>query len=173
MDETDTPHDGTGTPHEPTDAPRGVTDATWSAVRAVDLRDYVTCVRGEATRVRVFETDVLALDVWCVEPRSGTEPLHHPDRDVAYTVIAGRCWFVTDEGEVGLDPMGALLVRADVVHGFSNRGPDPLIVLGSSSPPGDGGEHPPVSTSAAAVHEQRTSPGRLRRAVESLLGTSR
>jgi mannose-6-phosphate isomerase-like protein (cupin superfamily) len=142
-------------------------------VRPIDLRDYVNCVRGEATRVRVFQTDALAVDVWCVEPRSGTEVLHHPERDVAYTVIAGRSWFVTDEGEVGLDPMGAMLVPADVVHGFENRGPDPLIVLASSSPPGEGGEDAPVGSDADAVHPPREGGSRLRKVVESLLGTSR
>jgi quercetin dioxygenase-like cupin family protein len=142
-------------------------------VRPVDLRDYVNCVRGAATRVRVFQTETLAVDVWCIEPRSGTEVLHHPDRDVAYTVIAGRSWFVTDDGEAGLDPMGAMLVPADVVHGFENRGPDPLIVLASSSPPGEDGEDAPVATETEAVHLPREGGGRVRRVVESLLGTSR
>jgi len=157
----------------------GSTGSTESAlpgsgrVRPVDLRDYVNCVRGAATRVRVFQTDTLAVDVWCVEPRTGTEVLHHPDRDVAYTVIAGRSWFVTDDGEVGLDPMGAMLVPADVVHGFENRGPDPLIVLASSSPPGEGGEDAPVATETEAVHLPKEGGSRVRRAVESLLGTSR
>lgn len=147
--------------------------AALDRVRPVDLRDYVDCVRGAATRVRVFQTGALALDVWCVEPRSGTEVLHHADRDVAYTVIAGRSWFVTDDGEVGLDPMGAILVPADVVHGFENRSPDPLIVLASSSPPGEGGEDAPVATETDAVHLPQEGSSRVRRVVESLLGTSR
>lgn len=148
-------------------------DAATARVQPVDLRDYVTCVRGEATRVRVFQTDTLAIDVWCVEPRSGTEVLHHPDRDVAYTVIAGRSWFVTEDGEVGLDPMGAMLVPADVVHGFENRSPDPLIVLASSSPPGEGGEDAPEGSDGDAVHRPSEGGGRVRKVVESLLGASR
>jgi mannose-6-phosphate isomerase-like protein (cupin superfamily) len=151
----------------------GSLDTGMGRVRPVDLRDYVDCVRGEATRVRVFQTAALAVDVWCVEPRTGTEVLHHPDRDVAYTVIAGRSWFVTDDGEVGLDPMGAMLVPADVVHGFENRSPDPLIVLASSSPPGEGGVDVPVGSAAEAVHPEREGGNRVRKVVESLLGTSR
>jgi mannose-6-phosphate isomerase-like protein (cupin superfamily) len=165
MDDTDQ------TPPAATDPT--ATETAFGRVRPVDLRDYVDCVRGEATRVRVFQTAALAVDVWCVEPRSGTEVLHHPDRDVAYTVIAGRSWFVTDDGEVGLDPMGALLVPADVVHGFENRGPDPLIVLASCSPPGEDGEDAPVVVATDAVHLPREGGGRVRRVVESLLGGSR
>lgn len=133
-------------------------------VRPVDLRDHVVCAPGAATRTRVFETDQLALDLWCVEPRISTEVLHHPDRDVTYAVIAGRSWFVTDQGEVGLDPMGAVLVRAGVVHGFENRGPDPLIVLASCAPPGAEGEDAAVASDADAVHHPRRRGGRFRRA---------
>lgn len=144
---------------------------TPAMVRPVDLRDYVDCVRGAATRVRVFQTERLALDVWCVEPRSSTQTLHLPDQDVAYTVIAGRSWFVTEDGEVGLDPMGAMLVPADVVHGFENRSPDPLIVLAACSPPGEAAEDPPVSAAGDAVHAGREGGSRFRRLAESLLGT--
>lgn len=150
-----------------------VDDLPRPPVRPVDLRDYVNCVRGEATRARVFQTSQLALDVWCVEPRTATPPLHFVDQDVAYTVIAGRSWFVTDDGEVGLDPMGAMLVPADVVHGFENRSPDPLIVLASLSPPGQEAEDVPVATTGDAVHQERPTTPRVRRVVESLLGTSR
>lgn len=139
-------------------------------VRPVDLRDYVEPVPGEATCRRVYATTQLAVDVWCVEPRQATPPLHHPDRDVSYTVIAGRSWFVTDEGEVGLDPLGAMLVPADVVHGFENRAPDPLIVLATSAPPGELPEDPPVATDGAAITLPREK-GRVRAAVEALLGT--
>lgn len=142
-------------------------------VRPVDLRDYVDPVRGQATRVRVFATANLAQDIWCVEPRSATDPMHHPDRDVAYTVIAGRSRFVTDDGEVALDPMGAMLVPAGIVHAFENRGPDPLIVLAAVSPPGDEGEDPPVESTGDAVHLPSGRPPAVRRVVESLLGTRR
>jgi quercetin dioxygenase-like cupin family protein len=141
-------------------------------VRPVDIRDYVEPIRGEATTRRIFATDQLAVDVWCLEPRTATAPIHLPDRDISYTVLAGRSWFVTDDGEVGLDPLGAILVPADVVHGFENRSPDPLIVLASSSPPGDAPVQPPVDDAALAVEHPRDT-SRLRSAVESLLGTAR
>jgi quercetin dioxygenase-like cupin family protein len=154
----------------------GTADATARAlggVRPVDLRDYADCRPGAATRTRVFQTASLGVDLWCIEPRSSTGVLHLPDEDVAYTVIGGRSWFVTDEGEVGLDPMGAVLVPADTVHGIDNRAPDPLIVLAASSPPGPVGEDAPVGDDAEAITWARTQPGVVRRAVETVLGVGR
>lgn len=150
------------TPGDPTPTAPGT--------RPVDLRDYVRFSPEAATRVRVFATPHLALDLWCIEPQQATDVLHLPDRDVTYTVVGGRSWFVTDEGEVGLDPMGALLVRAGTVHGIDNRAPDPLIVLAVSSPPSTDPEDGPVADEATAVRLDDDAPGPLRRVVASLLG---
>jgi quercetin dioxygenase-like cupin family protein len=139
------------------------------SVRPVDLRDYVDFSRGEATRVRVFASDHLALDLWCVEPQQATPVLHLPDRDVTYTVVGGRSWFVTDDGEVGLDPLGAMLIPAGIVHGIDNRAPDPLIVVAVSSPPSDEAEATPVSEEATAVRYD-PGPGPLRRFLDKLFG---
>lgn len=137
-------------------------------VRPVDLRDYVDFSLEEPRRVRVYATEHVALDLWCLEPRQAT-PALHLDEDVAYTVIAGRSWFVTDEGEVGLDPMGGMLVPAGVVHGFENRGADPLIVSASTGPAGDDPEDTPVATDGVAVVED-PGPGPLRRMMDRLAG---
>jgi mannose-6-phosphate isomerase-like protein (cupin superfamily) len=160
----------------PTDTARATGAAPDPAprVRPVDLRDYADFRRGPASRVRVFRTDHLAVDLWCLEPGSSTGVQHLPHLDVVYTVIAGRPWFVTDDGEVGLDPMGAMLVPADTVHGIDNRMPDPVIVLALIAP-GDGGEAEAPSDDedavAAAVRWSQDQPGPIRRAVERLLGT--
>jgi quercetin dioxygenase-like cupin family protein len=166
MDET--PHD------DATPAPDAA--ATAPTVTPVDLRDYADFRRGPATRVRVFTTGRLAVDLWCLEPGTSSGVQHLPDDDVVYTVIGGRPWFVTDDGEVGLDPMGALLVPADTVHGIDNRMPDPVIVLALVAPGDDGVADAPSDEAdavAAAVRwgEDQTSP--IRRAVERLLGTGR
>ena len=141
------------------------------AVRPVDLRDYAVFSPEAATRVRVFATDRLALDLWCLEPNQATEVLHLPDQDVTYTVIGGRSWFVTDEGEVGLDPMGAMLIRAGTVHGIDNRAPDPLVIIAVASPPGEGTEDPAFSTDAEAVRLDDSGP--LQRAARTLRGMRR
>lgn len=128
------------------------------AVRPVDLRDYVRFRLDAATRVRVFATDVLTVDLWCLEPQQATAVLRYEDVDVAYTVVGGRAWFVTDEGEVGLDALGALLVPAGTAHGIDNHGVDPLVVLATASPPdvavGDLVTDPPHSDGREAVHEE-------------------
>ena len=148
-------------------------DGAATRVRPVDLRDYADCQRGTATRTRVFRTDHLAVDLWCIEPHSSTGVIHLPDRDVAYTVIGGRSWVVTDEGEIGLDPMGAILVPADTVHGIDNRVPDPLIILAASAPPGEEATTPAVDDAAEAVTWASDQPGVIRRALDALFGGQR
>ena len=135
----------------------------------VDLRDYVRFDPGGATRVRVFATEVLTVDLWCIEPQQATEVLLHDDVDVAYTVVGGRSWFVTDQGEIGLDALGALLVPAGTAHGIDNRAPDPLIVLACASPPdGDGPVDAPVADTAEAIRPDPSEVslvGRIRKAL--------
>ena len=140
-------------------------------VRPVDLRDYVDFARDHARRVRIYGTTDLALDVWCLEPRQAT-PALDLEQDVAYTVIAGRSWFVTDEGEVGLDPMGGMLVPAGVVHGFENRSADPLIITAATGPAGEAPVDAPVAHDDRAVVRKR-EPGMLRRTLERLVGGHR
>ncbi len=154
------------TPPEPADAP----DTTPAArVRPVDLRDYVDFTSDAARRTRVFSTGRLAHDLWCIEPQQATPVLQYPDADVTYTVIGGRSWFVTDQGEVGLDPMGALLVPAGVVHGIDNRGADPLIVAAVSAPPDATDEDDPVAEGGAAIRDDAKY-GRTRRRVGEAVG---
>jgi quercetin dioxygenase-like cupin family protein len=124
----------------------------------VDLRDWVRFSTSEATRVRVLRTRHLAVDLWCIEPRQATDVLTL-DADVTYTVLAGRSWFATAEGDIGLDPLGALLVPTGTAHGIDNRAPDPLIVLAVSSPPGAGPSVAPVADTAAAVRDDTPSGG--------------
>lgn len=143
-------------------------------VRPVDLRDYVDFSQTAAIRVRVFSTPTLALDLWCIEPHQATPVLHHEGSEVTYTVVGGRSWFVTDEGEVGLDPLGSMLVPAGVVHGIDNRAPDPLIIVASSSPPtpapSEHAEDAPVEEVGAAIRRDPDRPNVLRRAADRLLG---
>jgi quercetin dioxygenase-like cupin family protein len=133
-------------------------DPTPLGVVPVDLRDWVRFDAGAATRVRVLATERLALDLWCIEPQQSTDVLDVPDADVVYTVLGGRSWFATDEGEVGLDPLGSLLVPAGTVHGIANRAPDPLIVVAVSSPPGHAPDLlPPAASDRRAVRDDDRS----------------
>lgn len=140
-----------------------------SGVLPVDLRDWVRFDAGAATCVRVMTTDTLALDLWGVEPHQATEVLTFPDADVVYTVLGGRSWIATDDGEVGLDPLGSVLVPAGVVHGIANRAPDPLVVMALSSPPAPAPDvSSPAATDGRAV---RPTPGEG--SVRALLGRLR
>lgn len=138
-------------------------------VRPVDLRDYVTFDPQRPVRIRVFATEVLTTDLWCLEPQQATAVLRYDDVDVTYTVLGGNAWFVTEEGELGLSPLGAILVPAGVTHGIDNRTADPLIVLASASPPDvpadDVAADAPVESAEEAVWrpgERRGLVGRLR-----------
>ena len=131
-----------GAPDEPT------------TVRPTDLRDWVDFSPEAARNVTVLATPDLAVGLWCIEPQQATEVLLHEDTDLVYTVIGGRSWFVTDQGEVGLDPMGAVLVPRGVAHGIQNHGVDPLIVHVAQSPGGEVVEGP-VSDLAEAIRDDR------------------
>lgn len=138
-------------------------------VRPVDLRDYATFDPERPVRVRVLATEVLTVDLWCLEPHQATDVLRYEDVDVAYTVLGGNAWFVTEDGELGLSPLGAMLVPAGLVHGIDNRTADPLVVLASGSPPdvpaADVSVDTPVDAASKAVwrpDDQRGLVGRLR-----------
>jgi quercetin dioxygenase-like cupin family protein len=119
----------------------------------VDLRDWVQFSTTAATRVRVLASASLAVDLWCLEPQQATPVIALGEADVTYTVVAGRSWFVTEAGEVGLDPLGALLVPAGTAHGIDNRAPDPLIVVAVSSPPSSEAVGSPVASDGRAVRD--------------------
>jgi quercetin dioxygenase-like cupin family protein len=112
----------------------GTGGGTPSGPLPVDLRDWVRFSTEAAVRVRVQRTDQLAIDLWCIEPQQATDVLR-ADGQVTYTVLAGRSWFVTEDGDIGLDPLGSMLMPQGVAHGIDNRAPDPLVVLAVSSPP--------------------------------------
>jgi quercetin dioxygenase-like cupin family protein len=158
----------------PTDPPADpVTEDAPPSVVPVDLRDYVDFSPDRARRVRTLATARFAVDLWCLEPGQSTPVLRLPEQDVSYLVVGGRSWFVTDEGEVGLDPLGTILIPAGVVHGIDNRAADPLIVVATVAPPGDLEPDAPVAREAAAVHHDRGGPNRLVRAWRGLLGVDR
>jgi quercetin dioxygenase-like cupin family protein len=141
-------------------------DGVASGPLPVDLRDWVRFSTAQAVRVRVQRTPQLAVDLWCIEPQQATAVLR-ADGDVTYTVLAGRSWFVTEDGDVGLDPLGSMLVPRGLAHGIDNRAPDPLIVLAVSSPPDAAPAEAAVASDGTAVRDddpaRRGLRARLRR----------
>ena len=139
-------------------------EAPVTVVRPVDLRDYVRFDREAPVRVRVHATDVLTVDLLCLEPGQASGALARPDVDVAYTVVGGNAWFTTSEGEVGLGALGAVVVPSGIAHHVENRTADPLVVLATGAPPdvpvGQLDTDEPVERVDAVVHH----PKRRRRA---------
>ncbi len=102
---------------------------------AVDLRDYVDFDLAAAAGRRVFTTDVVAVDLVCLEPDQVIDVRTLAGADAIYTVLGGRVWVVTDETEVTLGPLQAVVVPAGIPHGLRNDGVDPLILQVVVSPP--------------------------------------
>jgi quercetin dioxygenase-like cupin family protein len=102
---------------------------------AVDLRDYVDFDLDAAVGRRVFTTDVVAVDLVCLEPGQVIDARTLPGADAIYTVLGGRAWVVTDDAEVTLDPLQSVVVPAGIPHGLRNDAADPLILHTVVSPP--------------------------------------
>lgn len=102
---------------------------------AVDLRDYVAFDADHPADRRVFATDVVAIDLVCLEPGQVLGARAYPTADVVYTVLGGMAWVVTDDAQVTLAALQSVMVPAEVVHGLRNDTPDPLIVQVVVSPP--------------------------------------
>jgi quercetin dioxygenase-like cupin family protein len=101
----------------------------------VDLRDYVAFDLEGASGRRVFATDVVAVDLVCLEPGQVIEARTFPSADAIYTVLGGTAWVVTDDAEVTLTALQSVMVPASVPHGISNNSADPLILQVVVSPP--------------------------------------
>lgn len=108
---------------------------TVGAPQAVDLRDYVVFDLDAVSGRRVLATDVLAVDLVCLEPGQAVAPRTFASADVVYTVLGGLAWVVTDETQVTLGALQAVVVPAGVPHALRNDSPDPLIVQALVSPP--------------------------------------
>lgn len=102
---------------------------------AADLRDHVAFDPDHAVRSRVFETDLLAVDMLCLEPGQQLGARTHDDSDTVYVVVGGRAWVVTEHGETTLDPLQSVLVPAGTTHGIRNDSPDPLLLQTVTSLP--------------------------------------
>ena len=139
---------------------------------AVDLRDYVEFDLALPAGRRVMETDVLALDLICLEPQQTLEARTFATADAVYTVLGGQAWVVTDDAEVTLQSLQAVMVPAGIAHGLRNSSADPLILQVVTSPP-DEAPVVPGGASEQSTAERRAAaekPGlldRLRRGLGS------
>jgi quercetin dioxygenase-like cupin family protein len=129
---------------------------------AADLRDHVAFDQSRAVRSRIYETDLVAVDMLCLEPGQQLGARTHEDSDAIYTVIGGKAWVVTDDSEVALGPLQAVLIPAGTPHGIRNDAPDPLLLQTVTSLPvpvqslrGTKSKEP---VTEPAANDNRTSP---------------
>lgn len=126
---------------------------------ARDLRDYVDFDLEAASGRRIFTTDVVAVDLVCLEPGQVVDARTLGGADAIYTVLGGQVWVVTDDAEVTLDPLQAVVVPAGIPHGLRNDGADPLILQVVVSPPeempGSVLGPAPIATEAESAEGQR------------------
>jgi len=137
---------------------------------AVDLRDYVTFDLEGAAGRRVFATDVVAVDLVCLEPHQVVPARTYASADAIYTVLGGRAWVVTDEAEVTLAALQSVIVPAGVPHGLRNEAPDPLILQVVVSPPDEAPPLPPGPAVEPGATAPAPSPGLLDRLRRTLGG---
>lgn len=147
-------------------------DPTAYAPTAVDLRDYVEFDLDLPAGRRVVATDVLALDLICLEPQQVLTPRTFETADAVYTVLGGQAWVVTDEVEVTLAPLQAVMIPSGTPHGLRNSAADPLILQVVTSPPDDvpvvpAGPAPAAAAERAAAAARPGLVDRLRRTLGS------
>ncbi|HWH33021.1 MAG TPA: cupin domain-containing protein [Egibacteraceae bacterium] len=140
--------------------------------RAVDLRDYVVFDLDGVAGRRVLATDVLAVDLLCLEPGQDVPPRTFTGTDVVYTVLGGVAWVVTDDAEVTLTPLQAVVIPAGVPHAVRNDSPDPLILQALVSPPDEvaAPTGQPLRPAAAQPREVRGGRGGRAGGLRRLLG---
>jgi quercetin dioxygenase-like cupin family protein len=129
----------------------------------VDLRDYVAFDREGASGRRVFATDVVAVDLLCLEPGQAVDARSFPSADAIYTVLGGIAWVVTDEAEVTLTALQSVMVPATVPHGVRNDSADPLILQVVVSPPDEAPRARPGPATAPDPDLGKPPPGLLER----------
>lgn len=140
---------------------------------AIDLRHYVDFdLHGPSGR-RAIATDVMALDVICLQPQQAIDVRTFQTADAIYTVLGGTAWVVTDLTEVTLSPLQAVLIPAGIPHGLKNTAADPLILQVVTSPPDDAPMVPPGPAPVAVAEQVQADerPGMIDR-LRQTLGTT-
>lgn len=133
---------------------------------AVDLRDYVIFHPDKVVTQRVLATDVVAIDLVCLEPQQVIGVRAFPTADVVYTVVGGRAWIVTDAAEATLEPLQSVMVPAAIPHGVRNDSADPLILQVVVSPPDEvPAASGPPPTPRKTTKQKRSAADRLRKAL--------
>lgn len=101
----------------------------------ITLRDHVKLQPDKMAKVALATTARAQLDLYCVGPGQAQKPHTHADQDKIYVVLEGRGRFQVDGAEETAGPGQAIVARAGSVHGLTNDGTEPLLILVVVTPP--------------------------------------
>lgn len=101
----------------------------------ITVKDHVKLQPDRMAKVALATTARAQLDLYCVAPGQAQKAHAHADQDKIYVVLEGRGRFQVDSAETHAGPGEAIVARAGAVHGLTNDGTEPLLVLVVVTPP--------------------------------------
>jgi len=102
----------------------------------ITVKDHVKLQPDKMAKVALATTTRAQLDLYCVAPGQAQKAHAHADQDkIFYLVLEGHGRFQVDSTEMQAGPGEAIVARAGVVHGVTNDGTEPLLILVVVTPP--------------------------------------
>lgn len=99
------------------------------------LDDLLPADRPLPRKADVARGETLFVGLNVLQPGE-TQPLHtHDGQDKAYVVLSGEGDFTVENETARCGPGATVWAPAPEVHGVTNPGPDPLVVLVVMAPP--------------------------------------
>ena len=101
----------------------------------ITVKDHVRLQPDKMAKIALATTARAQLDLYCVAPGQAQKPHTHADQDKIYVILEGRGRFLVDGVEDTAGPGQAIVARAGAVHGLTNDGAEPLLILVVVAPP--------------------------------------
>jgi len=94
-----------------------------------DVTTHKEFSSGKMTKVKLFDTENLFCDLYCLKNGQSQKPHTHQGADKIYYVLEGRGTFLIGNEENLLQAGQIVLARSGIVHGVRNDYPDNLCIL--------------------------------------------
>ena len=101
----------------------------------ITVKDHVKLQPDKMAKIALATTARAQLDLYCVAPGQAQKPHTHADQDKIYVVLEGHGRFLVDGVDEAAGPGQAIVARAGAVHGLTNDGTEPLLILVVVTPP--------------------------------------
>lgn len=101
----------------------------------ITVKDHVKLLPDKMAKIALATTARAQLDLYCVAPGQAQKPHTHADQDKIYVVLEGHGRFLVDGVDEAAGPGQAIVARAGAVHGLTNDGTEPLLILVVVTPP--------------------------------------